>query len=178
MRNITYWAAALCVALGLVVWYGDTIFAKKNQALLLYELDASQVLQVEVVKPIEHRWMCQRQENSPWKMIQPTVQDVDASEMANFVRYAARVEIGRKLTESSTDLSMFGLSPPEWVVKVAVKGGASKTLEIGRKTPDDRSFYLRETSNPTLYTALAWGIAPLLKKPSDLRRPHPPKKSK
>ncbi len=170
MRKITYWTAAACAVLSVVVWKGDVVFDKKNQAVLLYELDVSLVTQGEVMKPVEHQWMCKRQDHSVWKMIQPVAHEVDGSEMDNFVRYASRVEINRKLAESLADLLAYGLSPPEWMVRVTVKDGTSKTLEVGRKTPDNRSFYLREASAPTIYTAPAWAIAPLLKKPSDLRK--------
>lgn len=176
-------AMLVCGALGIVTWKFEEWFPRKTKTGVLYELKEFEITRVEVIVPANLAWTCERQHqggipaspesdrrNPEWKIVKPAVYEVDPSVIQDFVKRIARVEVSRKFSGGTNDFAWYGLTAPRWVMTVALKAGGQKVLMVGNKTPDGQNYYVREASDPSVYTAPLWSVEPLQKTVTDLRQ--------
>ena len=61
-------------------------------------------------------------------------------------------KVDRVLAESAENLSIYGLAPPESIVKVTERSGVTYEFHMGTTTPDRKNQYTRLVGDPQLFT--------------------------
>lgn len=92
----------------------------------------------------------------------------DLSRVSSVVNRLAKLRSSAKVTDRTSDLPRYGLSPPVNTATLTLKDGTSYNVLIGSKTPNDAAYYaLVESKNElhTINTLLVGDIEKLVTEP-------------
>ncbi len=108
------------------------------------------------------------QKGTEWVLSSPTDIKADPSILSSIAINAASISADKTVEENAQDLSMYGLNNPV-VVKLKLKDGTGKSLEIGDMTPTKSGYYVKATGENKVYVVSTYTCDPLVTKRNGLR---------
>jgi hypothetical protein len=83
-----------------------------------------------------------RDGESAWVLTKPEQAEADPGMAEAAASQAATLEFVTEI-ENASDLSVFGLDAPSYIIKLEFEDGSTRTLEIGDATPSSSGYYAR-----------------------------------
>ena len=174
MRRWTTVTALVLLLAGLGgFYYYDTYWleparAKKESAKgRLWDLEPKDVESVTIKRKADTVKV--KRAESGWELLEPVRTRADRGAVDGIVTSLATARVDRELAATPASLDEYGLTAPEVLVTLEVKGRAPLELQVGGKSPTGAWVFAKEPSKPAVL-ALSEILARDLAKPlSDLR---------
>lgn len=174
-RKVTLGLLVVLLVLGGYIWYNFwradappvTPTTPEPTAILFVELIEDDVTALQVAGQPGQSVVHVTRAGDSWVMDQPLQGPADGSRVNELLFQISRITAERQLAPPS-DLAAFGLKPPAAQVTVTLKDGKSSVLQLGRKNPDETSYYMLKSGDTNLYlvrAAVGDTILDLLKSP-------------
>jgi hypothetical protein len=104
-----------------------------------------------------------------WRLSKPLDSLADSTTVKNLVNAIAECEVKKQLTETSTDLSQYGLDKPLVTVTVKLKDKELPAILVGKNTPVGASTYVERADDKKIVLTNSAFRSGMDKKVNDLR---------
>ncbi|MEW5807489.1 MAG: DUF4340 domain-containing protein [Acidobacteriota bacterium] len=123
----------------------------KGESQRLLALDEGNFQRLTILKG-ERRIVLSRGNNDDaWFIEQPISDKADSGEISSLISYLGSFKFDRIVEENSGNLKKYGLDAPELSVQLDIRGQASKTMKVGRRSPIGEGRYLAVEGDPRIY---------------------------
>ncbi len=157
-RRITIAVVVVLALLGGYIWYtflregappvAPTTPEPTEILFLTVPQDKVQAVQVTDVKNSKITRVVRDGEN--WKMEQPAQGDAYLVRVQDLVFALTRISAERKLAPQS-DLTPFGLNPPQYAVEISLNDASTINLLLGSENPEGNAYYALKNGDSALY---------------------------
>jgi uncharacterized protein DUF4340 len=170
MRGKGTWiAAALFVALGLWVWFGERGEVREpNTAPPLSEMVGMKPEDVTRVE-LQHNGssIVLAKSGKDWRVEQPVQAKADATQVQQLLDGLLKGTLDQVMSEKVKDLKQYGLDKPDFQVTLSDAKGHRKVLQTGAKDARGFSFYARTADRPELFLVSSYSVEEAQKKKAD-----------
>ena len=137
----------------------------KKKTLIDFKADDA----TEVTLAYPDREIALKKVGEEWRLTKPLDTLADTTTVKNLVNAIAECEVKKELTETSGDLSQYGLDKPLVTVTVKVKDKALPAILVGKNTPVGASTYVERADDKKIVLTNSAFRAGMDKKVNDLR---------
>ncbi len=137
--------------------------AFRSASTPVWELQASDVVQLDVSGPDGRTRLARTNQDAPWELVDPATearQPADDVRVDRIVNSLAGLQATRVFT-NTPDLAEYGLSTPAWRAELRLASGEVKTLQWGDQTPQKSAYYVKQGEEGTVYVISAFTIEDL-----------------
>jgi hypothetical protein len=117
-------------------------------------LDATQIVGITVNKTEDGATTMarvRREAGQGWQIVEPAQEAADDVRVDNLAGLLARLQATRKIEESASDLSLYGLKEPAFEIVVTLQDGGEQILAIGEMNPTKSGYYGQRKGDPAVY---------------------------
>ncbi len=104
-----------------------------------------------------------------WTVDYPQPFDWDSVTLRNIAGNLSKLDAERLVDADPTDLSQYGLDPPQATAEVSLSDGTKVRILIGNKTVEGSAYYVMKEGDKAVYTVLGYSVDPLLSSIDELR---------
>jgi hypothetical protein len=108
------------------------------------------------------------QQGTAWALTSPTDIKADPSVLSGIAINASSVTADKLVEENAQDLSKYGLNKPV-IVKLKLKDGSERSVEIGDKTPTKGGYYVKLADQNKVYVVSSYTCDQLVTNRNGLR---------
>jgi len=163
----------ICAGLGGYVYFyeykgGEKRDKAKQEENRLWKLDSSSIQQIDLISPAQHITAVRAGEKE-WRITSPRALDADADELNRMASTASDMSRESVLETNVTDLSKFGLKPPQTALDFKTKEGKEYKIDFGIKNPTGSSNYAVIPGKNEVLLVASYTAGSFDKKLDDLR---------
>lgn len=117
-------------------------------------LDAAQIAGISVHRTqngVTTTARVRRAAGQPWQVEEPAQELADDVRVNNLAGLLAKLQATRKIEESASDLSLYGLKEPAFEIVVTLQDGSEQILAIGEMNPTKSGYYGQRKGDPAVY---------------------------
>jgi len=167
---------AVLVVLGGVVWYtelrnGPAPAPTPNGQATVLDLNSADVTKFEVDAG-SAKAVVERGSDNVWRLTAPQPGEADNTTVDSTVSRLAKLNATRKL-DSPGNLGDYGLASPTTKLMLTTKDGNTSELDLGAKTPDSSSYYVKLPSQDAVYVVSSFAIGDVTTWPTTPPKPKP-----
>jgi len=164
---------ALCLALGVFVYFyeirgGEERAKAKEEANRLWKVESADIQQIEIAAGDE-RVAAVREGEKQWKITEPRSLDADGEELNRLAGSAAGLNRESVTEPEASDLSKYGLDPPQHTFSFRTKEGKEFKVRFGNNNPTGSSTYAALEGSKEVFLVASYSASGLKKKLEDLR---------
>jgi hypothetical protein len=163
----------ICAALGGYLYFyeykgGEKREKAKQEENQIWKMDGSSIQQIDLISQSQHI-SAVRSGEKEWKITSPRALDADSDELNRIASSAADLSRESVLEANATDLSRFGLKPPQTGLEFKTKDGKEYRIDFGIKNPTGNSNYAAIPGKSEVLLVASYLAGTFDKKLDDLR---------
>jgi hypothetical protein len=170
-------AAVLAVLTGVLWWSNRDEKAKAGKPAAdappqILAIAPDQVKAIDIKKKDGETTSVRFNDKGKWDITAPKPLSADPTAISGLTADLTKLNSDRLVDAKATDLSSYGLQPPQLEVDVTAKDGKVTKLLLGDRTPTETDVYAKLAGDPRLFTVAASHQATFDKTSKDLREKH------
>jgi hypothetical protein len=163
----------ICAALGGYLYFyeykgGEKRDKAKQEENRLWKLESNSIQQIDLISPTL-RITTLRSGDKEWRITSPRALDADSDELNRIASSAADMNRESVLETNATELSRFGLKPPQTALEFKTKDGKEYKINFGIKNPTGNSNYAAIPGKSEVFLVGSYIASTFDKKLEDLR---------
>jgi hypothetical protein len=142
---------------------GSEETAFRSTSMPVWELRASDILQLDISGPDGRTRLARAHQDAPWELVDVATearQPADDVRVDRIVDVLADLQATRVFT-GTPDLAEYGLDKPAWRAEFRLANGEVRTLQWGDQTPQGSAYYVKKGGEGTVYVISAFTIEDL-----------------
>ncbi len=129
---------------------GEKREKKTKQGNQLFQAEKDSVTRL-ILTTADNHIVCEKK-GAEWIITSPVRTQGDAQTIESSLSGILSASIERKIADSTSDLSAYGLSEPRGQVQITAAGGSHVTLMIGDDNPTGDVIFVKHPVSPAVYT--------------------------
>jgi hypothetical protein len=155
--RLTIIVLAVLAVLGGVVYFSEfkdkggtsDALATDRQKLEVFKFADADSQKLEVVRS-DGSASAVRDDSGNWTL-QPSGKPGDKLRLSSLLTRLANLQASRRVSDSATDLTQYGLGTPYLTATVTQKDGTAYTLQAGAKAPTETGTYVKKANDPAVF---------------------------
>ncbi len=164
----------VCLGLGAYLYFyemkgGEKREKAKQAENQVWKLESDSIRQIDIDSAGQKITLV-RNSLKDWAIIAPRPLEADSDEIDRFANAASDIRRDSVIEEHPTDLTRFGLNPPQSSLKLKTKEGKNFEIRFGQSNPTGSFNYAMISGRQDLFLVTSATVSALNKKLDDLRK--------